>query len=230
MKLAALFSGGKDSTYAIFLAKKAGHKIECLITMRPAADDSLLFHYPNSSMTEYLAEAMQIPLVSVPAPGRSREEEARALEEAVSKAKALYDIEGVVHGGIASNFQKQAFEGVCKKQGLEPLAPLWGVDEKKYMESLLGNNFAVLIVGVSAMGLEKEWLGRIVDKESLAQLAALSKKHAFNLAFEGGEAETLVTDCPLYFKKLHVKNARADWDGQRGIFEILEVELVSKDV
>ena len=78
------------------------------------------------------------------------------------------------------------------------------------------------------MGLEKEWLGKKIDKESLENLAALSKKYGFNLAFEGGEAETLVTDCPLYEKKLLIKDARIRWDGQRGMFEILEVELVDK--
>jgi len=230
VKLAALFSGGKDSTYAIYLAKKAGHKIECLISMRPEADDSLLFHYPNSGMTQYLAEAMQAPLVSVPAPGRSREEEAEALDKAISKAKALYRIEGVVHGGIASNFQKQAFEELCKKHDLQVLAPLWGVDQEKYMHELLDSKFSVMMVGVSAMGLEKEWLGKTIDGESLARLSALSKKHGFNLAFEGGEAETLVTDCPLFSKRLSIRKAMTRWDGQRGIFEILEAELVNKDV
>lgn len=230
MRLAALFSGGKDSTYAIYLAKNAGHSIECLISVRPAADDSLLFHYPNSCMTEYLAEAMQTPLVSVPARGKSKEEEAETLDEAIAKAKSLYHIEGVVHGGIASNFQKQAFEAACKNHGLQAIAPLWGVNQEKYMRELLDNKFSVMIVGVSAMGLEKEWLGRIMDRESLARLTALSKRHGFNLAFEGGEAETLVLDCPLFSKRLRVRNARTHWDGQRGIFEILEAELVSKDV
>lgn len=228
MKLAALFSGGKDSTYAIYLAKKAGHKIECLISMRPQADDSLLFHYPNSTMTQHLAEAMQAPLVSVPAPGRSKEEEAEALAKAISEAKALYGIEGVVHGGIASNFQKQAFEVACKKHGLKVLAPLWGVDQEKYMRELIDNKFSVMIVGVSAMGLEKEWLGKVIDRDALVQLAKLSKKYGFNLTFEGGEAETLVLDCPLYSKRLKITKSRTHWDGQRGIFEILEAELVQK--
>jgi ABC transporter with metal-binding/Fe-S-binding domain ATP-binding protein len=230
VRLVALFSGGKDSTYAIYLAKKRGHTVECLVSIRPAADDSLLFHYPNSEMTKYLAEAMQTPVVGVPAPGRSKDDEAEALDRAVAKAKTLYKIQGVVHGGIASNFQKQAFEAACKKHGLEPVAPLWGTDQEKYMRELLNNKFSVMIVGVSAMGLEKEWLGKIIDRESLVKLTALSKKHCFNLAFEGGEAETLVLDCPLFSKRLRVRNARAHWDGQRGIFEILEAELVSKDV
>jgi uncharacterized protein (TIGR00290 family) len=78
------------------------------------------------------------------------------------------------------------------------------------------------------MGLEKEWLGRRIDKDSLTKLAALSKKYGFNLTFEGGEAETLVIDCPLFRKKLEIKRAKTHWDGQRGIFEILEVALVEK--
>jgi uncharacterized protein (TIGR00290 family) len=85
-----------------------------------------------------------------------------------------------------------------------------------------------MIVGVSAMGLEKEWLGEIIDKESLARLAKLSKKYGFNLTFEGGEAETLVVDCPLYSKRLNIIRSHTRWDGQRGMFEILEAELVQK--
>ena len=33
MKLAALFSGGKDSTYAIHLAKKLSHSVDVLLTL-----------------------------------------------------------------------------------------------------------------------------------------------------------------------------------------------------
>lgn len=230
MKLGALFSGGKDSTYAIYFAKKAGHRIECLISILPVADDSLLFHYPNSEMTKYLAQAMHMPLVRVPARGRSKEDEAAALDEALSNAMSLHEIDGVVHGGIASNFQRQAFEAICKKHDLQSFAPLWTANPENYMHELLDRSFSVMVVGVSAMGLGKEWLGRIIDHESLAQLVILSKKHGFNLAFEGGEAETLVLDCPLFSKKFQVTKASVHWDGQRGIFEILEGELVNKDV
>jgi ABC transporter with metal-binding/Fe-S-binding domain ATP-binding protein len=229
MRLAALFSGGKDSTFAMYRARQAGDAIECLITMHPAADDSALFHYPNSHVTKYLAEAMGTPLLeSSIVAGADRDAETKALAAALEQAKSLYDIEGVVNGGIASVFQKQAFEGACKKHGLMPLSPLWGIEPEKYMACLLADGFTVMIVGVSAMGLEKEWLGRIIDSESLAKLAQLSKKYGFNLTFEGGEAETLVLDCPLYSKRLAVRQAATKWDGQRGMFEILEAELLDK--
>jgi diphthamide synthase (EF-2-diphthine--ammonia ligase) len=58
---------------------------------------------------------------------------------------------------------------------------------------------------------------------------SISKKCGFNLTFEGGEAETLVIDCPLYWrKKLQINAATTHWDGQRGIFEIRDVGLVEK--
>nr|AFK24869.1 putative ATP binding protein [uncultured archaeon] len=228
MKLGALYSGGKDSTFAIYRAREMKHQVVCLITMHPEADDSMLFHYPNSWVTKHLSDAMMIPAIEFSVKGRSKDDEIEALEEAIAQAKSAYGIQGVVYGGIASNYQKQAFEEICVRLGLAAVAPLWNVESLKYMNELLERGFKVMIVGVSAMGLDKEWLGKQIDKASLAKLAALSEKSGFNLTFEGGEAETLVTDCPLFVKKLRINAATTHWDGQRGIFEILDVSLVKK--
>jgi diphthine-ammonia ligase len=228
VKLVALYSGGKDSTFAISCAQEIGHRVACLITMHPIADDSALFHYPNSWVTEYLADAMQIPLVGFQVSGRSKEDEVNALEEAIVQAKSLYGIEGIVHGGISSNYQKQAFEQVCVRQGIAAVAPLWNSDPERYITELVNRGFHIIIAGVSTMGLDKKWLGRELDKESIAKLVSISKKCGFNLTFEGGEAETLVIDCPLYWKKLQINAATTYWDGQRGIFEIQDVALVEK--
>jgi diphthine-ammonia ligase len=228
MKLGALYSGGKDSTFAISRAREMGHDVVCVITMHPLADDSALFHYPNSWVTLYLAKAMQIPLLAFPASGRSKEDEAKALEEAIVHAKSIYGIEGIVHGGISSNYQKQAFERICMHQRIAAVAPLWDSEPEEYIIKLVECGFHIIIVGVSAMGLDKEWLGRELDKEAIANMVSLNKKYGFNLTFEGGEAETLVTDCPLFRYKLQIKSANINWDGQRGIFEIQDVALVEK--
>jgi ABC transporter with metal-binding/Fe-S-binding domain ATP-binding protein len=228
VKIGALYSGGKDSTFAIYRAREMKDQVVCLITIHPAADDSMLFHYPNSWLTRYLSDAMEIPLIEFAVKGRSKDDEIKALEEAMVQAKSTYGIQGVIYGGIASNYQKQAFEDICGRLGLAAVAPLWNAEPEKYMNELLKRGFEVMIVGVSAMGLGKEWLGKQLNKTSLAKLAALSKKYGFNLMFEGGEAETLVTDCPLFRKKLRINSATTHWDGQRGIFEIRDVSLVKK--
>jgi ABC transporter with metal-binding/Fe-S-binding domain ATP-binding protein len=228
VRLAVLYSGGKDSTFAIYRAMEMGHEVVCLITMHPVADDSLLFHYPNSWVTKYHSDAMEIPVMEFAVKGKSKDDEIKALEEAMAQAKSTYHIQGIIYGGIASNYQKQAFEEICGRQGLAAVAPLWNVEPLKYMNELLKQGFKIMIVGVSAMGLDKEWLGKKLNKTSLAKLAALAKKYGFNLTFEGGEAETLVTDCPLFVKKLKINAATTHWDGQRGIFEIRAVSLVEK--
>jgi diphthine-ammonia ligase len=228
VRLAALYSGGKDSTFAVYLAKDAGHEVVCLITMHPVAADSPLFHYPNSWVTEYLAEGMQIPLIGFSVSSRSKEGEIKALEGAIAQAKSFYRIEGVVHGGISSNYQKQAFEEICARLEIAIVAPLWNFEPQKYLSELVKHSFSIIIVGVSAMGLGKEWLGRQIDKDAVGMLATLAKKYGFNLTFEGGEAETLVIDCPLFRKKLQINEANRHWDGQRGIFEIRDVSLVEK--
>ena len=61
MKLAALFSGGKDSTYSIYKARQMGHDVKCLITLFPKSPNSHLLHFPNIQLTELQSETMNIP-------------------------------------------------------------------------------------------------------------------------------------------------------------------------
>jgi ABC transporter with metal-binding/Fe-S-binding domain ATP-binding protein len=196
--------------------------------MHPRSDESLLFHYPNSRVTKYLAESMGLPLVESSVDTNSKEAEVGALDRAISNARSRYDFDGVVYGGIASGFQKRIFDDVCRRHHLATVSPLWHSEPVSYMRELLDRGFRIMIVSTSAMGLGKHLLGSILDAPSLEQLAYLSKKYGFNLNFEGGEAETLVVDCPLYSKRLEVKKSEIHWDGQRGIFEIREAALVEK--
>jgi diphthine-ammonia ligase len=228
LRLAALYSGGKDSTFSVFKIRQLGHDVVCLISMYPSADDSFLFHYPNIRLTNYLAQAMQIPLISFGLKKESIEKEFQALKEAVMQVKSDYDIQGIVHGAISSKFQNDLFNRICLDSHIGMFTPLWNADPLQYMYELISKKFDIKIVGVSAMGLEKDWLGRSIDKNSIALLELLSRKYSFNLAFEGGEAESLVLDCPLFTRRLHIKKAKIHWDGQRGIFEILDATLIQK--
>jgi len=228
LRLAALYSGGKDSTFSIFKIRELGHEVVCLIAMIPSADDSLLFHYPNIELTHYLAEAMQIPLTTFAVNKESKEGEFQALEQAIIQVKSDYDIQGIVHGAISSRFQNELFRRICSDNQLVMFTPLWNAIPLQYMYGLLSEKFDIKIVSVSAMGLGKDWLGKSLDTNSISLLESLSKKHGFDLAFEGGDAETLVVNCPLFTKKLDIKKAVVHWDGQRGIFEILEVTLIPK--
>jgi len=225
MKLAALFSGGKDSTYAIYLAKKLGHSVDVLLTLYPHSSESHLLHYPNIKFTQLQAESMKTPQLIEETLSDDSENESKKLNNLISLAKEKYSIDGLVHGGILSEYQKDNFSLICEKNQLKIISPLWNKEPESYMKELLNENFEYIISTVSSAGLNHSWLGRIIDKNGLDELQKLQKKFRFNLNFEGGEAETFVTNCPLFEKRLLIQDSTTEWDGYRGRFEILEAKL-----
>ena len=227
MNLAALFSGGKDSTYSIYKAKQMGHDIKCLITVFPKSDNSHLLHFPNIELTKLQSETLKIPQITSTSNSDDLSDEMYALEVLIEKARVDFQIDGLVHGGISSEFQKKKFEKICKEDNLNIITPLWKTNPKEYMINLLDSNFKFILTSVSSDGLDETWLGKIISIDDVSLLSNLSSKHGFNLNFEGGEAETFVTDCPIYSHPIKINKSQTIWDGYRGRFEIEDASLDS---
>ena len=225
MKLASLFSGGKDSMYAIYLAQKQGHEVTCLLSIFANSDESHLLHHPNLQWTKLQSTSMNIPQLTLDSTSDNVDEELVVLEDLLRIAKEKFEIEGLVHGGIKSKFQKEKFEILCEKLNLIPVSPLWESEPKKYMNDLLESDFHFMMTTVSSDGLDDQWLGKLISKSDVKTLETLSEKFGFNLNFEGGEAETFVIDCPLFFNSIKINKFTKNWDGYRGRFEIVDAEL-----
>lgn len=227
MRIAILFSGGKDSTYAAHLAKGRGDDLRCLITLSPRREDSYMFHYPNIGWTRLQAEAMRLPQVTQETAG-VKEDELADLKHAMEIAKRNHSIEGVCTGALASVYQKSRVERVCDELHLKAISPLWRVDQTVHLNNLLTDNFEVIVTGVAALGLDESWLGRRLDQQAISDLASLGRKYHINPGLEGGEGETFVLDCPLFWKRVEVLSSKRHWSGDRGYLEILDARLVDK--
>jgi uncharacterized protein (TIGR00290 family) len=94
---------------------------------------------------------------------------------------------------------------------------------------MLSNGFKVMIVGVACEGLDKSWLGKIIDQQSFKELKKLSEKHRFNMAGEGGEFETFVLDAPNFKKRLDVTDGEIVWNRDSGFYIIKKAKLVNKE-
>jgi len=225
MNLGSLFSGGKDSTYAIYLAQKQGHEVTCLLSIFTKSEESHLLHYPNLQWTKLQSESMKIPQLTIHSKSDETDDELFALENLLQNAKEQFHIEGLVHGGIKSQFQKEKFDTLCSKLDLIAVTPLWGTEPEQYMNDLLEANFVFIMTTVSSDGLDDTWLGKTILKSDIDTLRHLSEKFGFNLNFEGGEAETFVVDCPLFSNSIKINQAKKIWDGYRGRFEIMDAGL-----
>jgi ABC transporter with metal-binding/Fe-S-binding domain ATP-binding protein len=211
MKLAALFSGGKDSTYSIHLVTNQGHEVKCLLSIFPKSEESHLLHHPNMKWTSLQSKSMKIPQITGNSSYDETDAEIKVMEDVLIRAQKEYGIEGIVHGGIKSNFQKNRFDNLCQKLNLKSFAPLWDLDAKQYLDELISSNFDFIITSVSSGGLDvssggldDSWLGKKIGKNEIEQLQKLSERFGFNLNFEGGEAETFVLNCPLFSHPIEI--------------------------
>lgn len=235
MKLGTLLSGGKDSVYSTYQAlnssfteEKQQKELEVALSIYPENPSSWMFHSSNIEIAELQAKAMGVDFSSKESPGK-KENEVEDLKEIVKTAINKYKIDGLVFGAIKSNYQRERVEKICNELNLELIAPIWKINEKKYLQNLLKNNFEVIISKVSAMGLDKSWLGNKLNKTKLKQLEKLNQEYRIHLSGEGGEYETLVLNCPLFNQKIEIEKAEKKWKGDHGFLDIEEANLVTKN-
>lgn len=199
------------------------HDVAFLATIHAKNPDSFMFHTTNIGVTVFQSEALGIPLVSKESDGLKEEE--------VHDLKILLEgleIDGVVCGAIASKYQKERVERVCKELKLKLLTPMWGKDPEELLRDMMKNNFEVVITQVAADGFNESWLGRKLDEECLKDLIRMKYRHKINISAEGGEYESLVLDCPLFSKRIAIMKAEKIWDKDRGIYRIIDVKLSEK--
>ncbi len=226
MKAAILFSGGKDSTMALYCALKRKEDVKYLLSMKSANDESYMFHVPNIHVTDLLAEALEIPIISVVTQG-VKEEELQDLRDAFENLKSL-GIEAIYTGALYSVYQKSRIEKLGSEVGLKIISPYWHVNELEYMREIVSLGFKIIISGVAAWGLDESWLGREIDDDAIDELVKINEKYQVNIAFEGGEAETLAIDGPIFKKRLKILKYRKEWHLDSGVYIIEDAILEDK--
>ena len=210
MKVAVLFSGGKDSVFAAFCCMSFGWDV-VLLAIKPA-EYSTMFHHPNIRWCSKQAQAMGLPLVMVKAKGGGEKEELAAMKEALKRM----GVDAVASGAIESEYQKERVDGIAHELGMRSLAPLWRTGGALLEEQC--RYFETYLVAVAAQGLDKGMLGRKFDADFVAYVKKL--KPQVSLHLEGGEGETFVAFAPFFSRRLKVTKWKKSFDGSRGAAEI----------
>ncbi len=222
MKCGVLFSGGKDSTYAAYLAKKYENRISCLISIFSENPESYMFHTPSILKVRKQAEIMNIPLIERKTKGE-KEEELLDLKFAIKKAKKEYKIEAIVTGTVESIYQASRIQKICDYLDLECFNPLWQKDQIELLKDLLRSSYKIVITGVFAYPLDESWLGKEINEEFIKKAIILNKEYEINPAGEGGEFETFVLGCPLFSRKLKIKDKKIQ--GKKNSWK-MEIEVL----
>jgi len=223
MNLGVLFSGGKDSTLAMLKASEF-HKISCLITLVSENKESYMFQTPNIHITSLQAEALGLPHIIVDTKGE-KEKELADLKKALAEAKAQHKIDGIVTGAVRSTYQASRIQRICHELDLWCFNPLWLKDQLELLKDVLKSGIVAMISGVFAEPLDREFLGKQLDKKMAHKLEEAEKTHGINPAGEGGEIETTVLYAPGFKKKILVKKTSVRYADFAGTCHIVEAEL-----
>jgi len=210
----ASFSGGKDCHLSIFLAQKAGFKVEYLLNMTHQNGEVSRSHHLPASVIQKQAEKMNLQLIQRGASWGNYEENYRqVLRELHQK--------GITHGvfgDIDLEEHREWVERVCYSEGIEPFLPLWKKDHQEIARMIVKEGFKAHIIVVNDRFLTPDFLGK---PYTLALIEELNKRGVDPCA-EGGEFHTLITDGPLYQEPLQVEFGEIK---QEDHYHFLEVKL-----
>jgi ABC transporter with metal-binding/Fe-S-binding domain ATP-binding protein len=226
MRLGVLFSGGKDSTYALFKAMEK-EQVVCLISLLSENEASYMFHTPNIALTALQAQAIGLPLLQQITEGK-KEAELGDLENVIKRAKEEFQIEGIVTGAVESVYQAERVQKICNTLNLWCFNPLWQKNQVTILEEIVTLGFWVIISGVFAYPFDETWLGRKIDRTTILDLVHLQEKYQINPAGEGGELETTVLDASFFEKRIEIVEFEKQMEEYSGMFQIKKARLVEK--
>jgi len=218
---AMLWTGGKDSSLALYEASRSGYHVRCLVTFAPPQPDFLA--HPLAFM-KLQAEALGLPHYVLPVREPFEEGYETHLRQMRSEG-----IEVVVTGDIAEvggspNWIRERSRPV----GMEVHTPLWGRDRENLLEQLLGRRFEVLFSCVKKRWLTESWVGRRLNEPAIADLRAVRERTGLDLCGEEGEYHTLVSDGPQFKQAIRPQSYSVRTTESMAFMEIHRQELVSK--
>lgn len=221
MKNAAmLWTGGKDSSMALYEADQNGYCVSCLVTFAPPEPDFLAHPLAFIKMQ---AQALALPhhVFPISAPFE------KSYETSLCRLRDEMGINCVVTGDIAEvdgnpNWIRERSRPV----GMSVHTPLWGRDRNALLRELLDRGFKARFSCVRTRRLNESWIGRELDCSAIAELRIIRERTGLDLCGEEGEYHTMVIDGPQFTRGIDIRSYSKRVADSLAYMEIHELELI----
>lgn len=214
MKLFSSWSGGKDCMLALYRVQKSGeHEVEVLLNLCDNDSDISRSHGIHSRMIARQAEALGMELLQ---PKTDRVSYEQNFKVALLKLKEQ-GISGGVFGDIYLWEHRYWIERVCSECGIEAIFPLWDNPVTELANEIIDSGFKTIVVSVNAKQLTKDFLGRIYDREFVAELSEIK---GIDVCAELGEFHSFVFDGPNFNYPAELQKGAVTFRGNHWFLEI----------
>lgn len=193
------WSGGKDSCLALYHAIRSGGTPRALLTMLSEDGITSRSHALPKPLIEKQASSLGVPAVFRAATWERYEAEFIA---ALHEFKRM-GIEIGVFGDIDIEGHREWVHRVCGIAGIVPVHPLWKRNRRELLDEFMALGFKAKILVVNEHKLDKDFLGRAIDAQTIAAL----EQAGIDPSGELGEYHTVVTDGPIFRQKVDIKVA-----------------------
>jgi diphthine-ammonia ligase len=221
LRVAVLYSGGKDSNYALFWAIHQGWEVPHLVSVFSTTGESWMYQVPGLELTRLSARAVGIDHVEVEVDG-TPDVELIPLRECL----AGLDIDGIISGALRSEYQRRRLDQICDEIGICSFSPLWHTRPGKMLREMVEEGWDIRLVSVSSEGLGPELLGKRLDGDVLDHLEGVARRYRINIDGEGGEFETVVLGGPGWRGRVEVVSSRVEWHRDHGTWVVGEARVV----
>ncbi|MDM5333765.1 diphthine--ammonia ligase [Ureibacillus composti] len=213
-KFIASFSGGKDSTLALFKAMKVGEAVGLIAMMEEEGNRSRSHGMPPELLRAQ-ASSIGVPISTAAA---SWEDYEKVFIGLLEKAKNQ-GAEVLVTGDLDMPAHGCWHEKVTNYAGLKLAMPLWEMNHRTAVEEFIDLGFVTMMVTVNlSLGMREEDLGRTLTHEYVKELEA----RGIDPCGEGGEFHTTVIDGPIFKHPIPVRKCEIVKDGD---YAFLPLEL-----
>ncbi len=219
---AVLWTGGKDSAFALHLAaNRAGYRIERLVTFVP----------PRAQFRAHPLAVMRLQAKALDLPHRTvliRKPYRPSYERSLAQLRAE-GIQTLVTGDIDRVGGAPSWIGECARPlGLEVFAPLWQRSRTGILRALIRSRFEVIISCIDRSRLGPEWLARTLDPDAVRDLEEMRRSAGVDPAGEQGEYHTITLDAPMFRRRLAVRSWKPSRYGRWSYANLREIALVDK--
>jgi len=212
------WSGGKESSLALFRALKTGFQVEFLFNMLDEDGIRSRGHGLKKEIIEAQSKALGIPVVY----GNASWEDYETEFKRVMKNLREKSIEGGVFGDIDLQDHRDWVERVCSEVGLKAFEPLWNQKYETLLTEFIDSGFKAIIVSAKANLIDDDWVGQSLNLEFLDYL----RRHNIDLCGEDGEYHTFVASGPIFKQRVKILESRKILKTDRCVLEILRFDLI----
>ncbi|NMH68154.1 diphthine--ammonia ligase [Bacillus sp. RO3] len=195
MKTVIAFSGGKDSTLALYtIQQHPEYEVDSLLVTLTEGFDRVSIHGVRHELLKLQAESLGISLREVWIPGDCSYE---VYQERMGKAvsdMADDEITHMVFGDIHLEDVREYREKMLTDTGITPLFPLWGRSVGKLSREFIELGFKTVLTCVDMEQLDRSFAGRVYDEAFIEDYPEDTR----DICGENGEFHTFVFNGPNF--------------------------------